>query len=95
MAVTINNLLLPDNRILVLPDEGDNPTTGMLIPTGTIFRRSTMGGGHFMVGSGDGIGKESEYSHVLFVREMTAEVTVNEVEYLAMHSDAVVGLIPE
>ncbi len=95
MAVTINNLQLPDHRILVLPDEGDNPTTGVLIPTGTIFRRSTMGGGHFMVGSGDGLGSETEYSHVLFVKEMATEVEIDEVEYMAMHENAVVGLIPD
>ena len=85
----IDNLLLPDNRILVLPDEGDKPTTG------TICYRSTMGGGHFRVGAGNGLGVEVEYDHVLFVREMTSEVEVNEVEYLAMHESAVVGLIPD
>ena len=89
MAIPIiNDLLLPDNRILVLPDEGDKPTTG------TIFRRSTMGGGHFKVGSGAGLGGENEYDHILFAREMTTEVEVNGVGYLAMHTNAVIGLIP-
>lgn len=84
----INELLLPDNRILVLPDPGENPTTG------TIFQRSTMGGGRFLVGSGGGLGGESEYNKVLFIREMTTEVEIDGVEYLAMSADAIVGLIP-
>ena len=89
MAVVIDNLILPDNIILVLPDEGDKPTTG------TIFRRSTMGGGHFRVGSGGGLGEESEYNHVIFVREMATEVEVDGIEYMAMHQNAVVGLISD
>ena len=86
---TINNLVLPDLRILVLPDDGDKPTTGV------ILQRSTSGGGHFRVGVGNGLGVETEYSHVLFVREMTAEVEVDGVVYLAMNENAVVGLIPD
>lgn len=84
----INNLILPDNRILVLPDEGSDTT-------GIIFRRSTMGGGHFVVGSGGGLGGENEYDHVLFAEYMATEVEMNGVEYLAMHTNAVVGLIPD
>ena len=86
---TINNLVLPDGRILVLPDEGDKATTG------TIARRSLMGGGRFLVGSGSTIGKETEYNHVLFVREMATEVIIDDVEYMAMHQNAVVGLISD
>lgn len=86
---TIDNLLLPNGGFLVLPDAGDKPVTG------TITHRSTMGGGHFKVGSGGGLGGENEYAHVFFVREMAAEVEVGGVKYLAMGRDAVVGLIPD
>ncbi len=78
----INDLVLPNNRILVLPD-------GETI--GTIFRRSAQGGGKFK-GSAD---PEIVSTHVLFVKENAAEVIVDGVEYLAMHQDNVVGLIPE
>ena len=86
--VTINDLVLPNNVILVLPDEGDKPTTG------TIFRRSTMGGGYFKVAFGGVGGSNRNYDNVLFVREMATEVEIDEVEYMAMHTNAVVGLIP-
>ena len=85
----INNLKLPDGRILVLPDEGDQTSTG------AISQRSPSGGGHFRVGSGTGLGPEQEYAHILFCREMATEVEVDDVGYLAMHQNAVVGLIPD
>lgn len=77
----INNLILPGSRLLVLPDEGDKPTTGV------IFRRSVQGGGRFKGEDGS--------DHVLFCPAMTTEVNVDGVEYLAMQETAVVGLIPE
>ena len=84
----IDNLLLPNNRILVLPDEGDNPSTGI------ICRRSEMGGGHFVV-SVPGRNPVVEGEHVLFVREMATDVEVDEVQYMVMHDKAVVGVIPD
>ena len=84
----INNLVLPHSIILVLPDE-DSETTG------TIFRRSPMGGGKFIVGFGGVGGSEAEYNHVLFAKEMATEVKVDDVEYMAMHCNAIVGLIPD
>ena len=81
----IDNIVLPNDRILVLPDEGDQPSTG------TIYQRP-VSGGRFWVGSG-GLG--SQYNHILFVREMAAQVEINGTEYLAMHTSAVVGLIPD
>ncbi len=88
-APVINNLLLPVKTILVLPDEGTLPTTGM------IFRRSSEGGGHFSAIANGNSGPVKEFTHVLFVRDMTTEVNVDGVEYLSMHISAVVGLIPE
>lgn len=85
---TIDNLLLPINVILVLPDEGDKPTTGV------IFRRSLRGGGRFQGENGTYPNPIIESDHILFVREITTEVIVDEVEYLAMHENAVVGIIP-
>jgi len=81
----INNLALPEYRILVLLDE-DSQTTG------TITHRSIMGGGYFKVYSTIGISEE--YDHVLFAKEMATEVEVDGIEYMAMHEDAIVGLIP-
>lgn len=83
---TINDLVLPYNTILVLPDDGSETT-------GVIFRRSPMGGGVFKVAFGGIGGSEIEYEHILFVKEMATEVEVDGVEYMAMHENAVVGLI--
>ncbi len=88
-APIINNLLLPGNTILVLPDEGSLPTTGK------IFRWSSEGGGHFLTVANGNSGPVGEFTHILFVREMTTEVNINGVEYLAMYINAVVGLIPD
>ena len=89
MAVSeINNLVLPNNTILVLPDIDDDTT-----PTGVIFRRSEMGGGRFDGKTGETVAIES--NHVLFVKEMAVKIKVNGVKYYAMNSRAVVGLIPE
>jgi len=84
----IDNLVLPDGRILVLPDE-ESETTG------NIVSRSPMGGGRFVVSSGGVGGNEVEYNHVLFVKEGCTEVEIDDVVHLAMHQDNVVGLIPE
>ena len=80
----INDLALPDSRILVLLDQ-DSETTGV------IFRRSARGGGFFR-GSSD---PEIESDHVLFCKEMATRVEIDEVEYWAMHANAVVGIIPD
>ena len=87
-APIINDLLLPKNIVLVLPDEGEQSTTG------TITNRSEQGGGHFE-SSAVTSGAPMSYDHVLFVREMATEVNINDVEYFAMSECAVVGLIPD
>lgn len=89
-APVINNLLLPGRRILVSPD-GPDPEEAT---TGVIYRRSSKGGGHF-TGQPAGEAVSVSSGHVLFVREMTTEVVVGGTEYLAMHENAVVGLVPE
>ncbi len=87
-APVINDLILPRNSVLVLPDPGELPTTGVIV------RRSSEGGGKFE-SSNRTDGPLISYDHVLFVREMTTEVDVDGVEYLAMNQNAVVGLIPD
>ena len=84
----INNLVLPDGRVLVLLDE-DSQTTGM------IAKRSPSGGGKFRVAFGGVGGSDREYDHVLFLKEMATEVIIDDVEYMAMHQNAVVGLISD
>lgn len=85
MATPVHNdLALPVNRILVLLDEQSEST-------GTIFRRSSQGGGHF-VGSYNPVVVSDR---VLFVPEMTTVVEIDGQEYQAMHVNAVVGIIPE
>ena len=84
---TIDNLVLNHGSILVLPD-GDETST-----TGTIFRRSVMGGGNYRVGSVSS-GSEIEYDHVLFINPLATPVKIDDVWYLAMKQNAVVGLIP-
>ena len=79
----IDDLALPNNRILVLLD-GDSENTG------TIFRKSAQGGGTFK-GSAD---PEIISDHILFVKEMATRVEIDEVEYWAMQENAVVGVIP-
>ena len=86
--MVINNLVLPDSRILVLPDAGSETT-------GTIVLRSPMGGGRFIVSFGGVGGTEEEYNHVLFVKEGCTEVEIDNATYFAMHQDNVVGLIPK
>ena len=88
-APAINGLELPLNCILVAPD-GPDPVTAT---TGTIFRRSNLGGGHFKAKNGT-VGPLVEYEKVLFIKEMSTEVTIDGNEYLAMSECAVVGLIP-
>lgn len=84
---TIDNLVLPTNRILVLQDQGSDPV-------GVIKQYSTGGGGVFKLGGGVGDDiPEIEYTHVLYVEKMTEKVRINGVVYLAMSEDAIVGLI--
>lgn len=87
-APVIDNLLLPIECMLVLPDTGSETT-------GTIFRRSSMGGGCFNSVLIESRQFPTPHAHVLFAKEMTSEVNVNGVEYLAMHEYAIVGLIPD
>ena len=86
-APIIDNLLLPVKCILVLPDDGSETT-------GTIFKTSAMGGGIFISPLVQMQEVPATHHHVLFVKEMSTEVNVNGIEYLAMHESAVVGLIP-
>jgi len=83
----INDLVLPDGRILVLPDANSRTT-------GTIVQRSPMGGGVFKVTHGGVGGSDRTYDHVLFVKEVATPVEIDSVEYMAMHVNAVVGVIP-
>lgn len=76
----INNLILPLSRILVIPDDPDPEEA----TTGIVFSKSAQGSSAFC-----GVD-----SHVLFIKGMTTEVVVDEVEYLAMHESAIVGEIP-
>ncbi len=86
-APVIENLLLPAAIILVLPD-------GVGATTGTIFRRSPLGHGHFYGHNGTS-NPLAEQSHILFAKDMAAEVIIDGIEYLAMHINAVVGLIKD
>jgi len=79
----INNLVLPGSRILVLLDVGSETT-------GVISRVSSQGGGRFMGSYSPG----AESTHVLFAKEMGSPVEIDDVEYVAMHDNAVVGVIP-
>lgn len=84
----IDNLLLPIECILVLPDVGSE-TTGMIV------RKSSMGGGVFNSVLIQSQQIPSQHTHILFVKEMATEVQVDGIEYLAMHEHVVVGLIPD
>jgi len=79
----INNIVLPSSRILVLLDVGSETT-------GVISRVSSQGGGCFMGSYNPGV----ESAHVLFAKEMGSPVEIDDVEYVAMHANAVVGVIP-
>ena len=84
-APVINNLILPKTALLVLPDDGEQPTTGVVVDT------PIAGSSQFYTGTYDHPADVG--SRVLFVREMTTEVEIDEVEYLAMPVHAIVGLI--
>jgi len=79
----INNLVLPGSRILVLLDVGSKTT-------GVIFRRSEQGGGFFKGATLP----EIESAHILFIKEGATPVEIDSIEYMAMHVNAVVGIIP-
>lgn len=87
----INNMLLPGGRILVLPDEGDKPSTGIVV------RRSMRGGGIFKSSPSGHVPTPppEESDHVVFVREMAVEVEIDGINYLAMAQESVVGIIPD
>lgn len=87
-APVIDDLLLPINTVLVLPDAVD-------ATTGVVTKRSSEGGGHFRTVANGNSGPIQEYSHILYVKEMSTEVNIESVEYLVMHESAVVGLIPD
>ncbi len=80
----INDLVLPRGTILVRPDSPD-------ASIGIITHRSIEGGGHFK-GSANPL---IESNHILYVKEMVAEVVINDIDYLSMYEGAVVGIIPE
>jgi len=89
----IDNLLLPANRFLVLLDEGSNCT-------GIIQSKSAQGYRRFIipqepVDPSQPSPTVQEYDHVLFVKEMAETVEVNGVAYIAIHGNAIVGLIPD
>lgn len=85
VAPQIDNLILAaSNRVLIKPDAGDNPTTGVIV------RRSNVGCGLFQIS--DVI---SNYDHVLFIPELAIEVNIDGEELLIMHVTAVMGLIPD
>ncbi len=77
MIVNNTTLTLIKKCILVLPDEGDKLSTG-------IVTQKTDDSNFVAVND-----------HVLFVRKMAAEVELNGIKYLAMHEDAVAGLITD
>ena len=90
---TINNIVLPANRCLVLPDEGSSTT-------GTLFRCSLQGFRRLVQGQpmpedpDESPPPAIPYTKVLFVKEGCTEITVDGVEYQAMHQDNIVGVIP-
>ena len=87
----IDNLLLPRGSLLVLPDVDDKPTTGVI----ERVSEAEPGRAKFFASAGGTSAHPTDVgTHVLFLREMATEVEVDGVEYMAMHVNAVVGLIP-
>ena len=89
----INNLVLHAGRCLIRVDEDSNTT-------GVIFKVSESGFRRLVEGqpipeNGTPQPSAIPYAHVLFIKESSTEVEVNGVEYLAMHQNNIVGLIPD
>lgn len=91
-ASTINNLVLQSNRCLVLPD---SDSTGVLFKVSERGFRRLVESPPMPQDPNEPQGPAIPYTRVLFVKENTAEVIVDGVEYLAMHQDNIVGLIPD
>lgn len=91
-APIIDNLILNAGRCLVLANSDS---------TGTIFKVSSQGFRRLVEGQpmpDDPLlppDPAVPYSKVLFVKANTTEVIVDEVEYLAMHQNNIVGVIPD
>jgi len=86
-APIINNLMLFKTAVLILPDKGNNVTTG------TVARTAVTGSANLFTTAA--LEHPSDVgTHVLFVRNMSTEVEIDEVEYLAMPIGAIVGITP-
>lgn len=72
------------NVIVVLPDEGD-PSE---VNTGTIVRNSAAMGGLFI----DEVPYKMD-NHVIFLREASVGIELDETNYLLMHKSAVLGAL--
>lgn len=93
-APTINNLVLQAGRCLVLADP-DSDSTGVIFKVSDQGFRRLVEAPALPQDPEDTQGPAIPYNHVLFVKENTTEVIVDGVEYLAMHQDNIVGLIPD
>jgi len=80
----LSDFALPvHNVLIVLPDAGVNPNTG------TIVRNSAAMGGLFI--------DEVPYvmdNHVIFIREATVAIELDQTNYLLMHKSAIMGALP-
>lgn len=81
----LSDFALPvQNILIILPDEGDPEE----VNTGTVVRNSPSMGGLFK--------DEVPYAidnHVIFLREATVEIELDETNYLLMHKSAVMGAL--
>ena len=79
----LSEFVLPVQDVLiVLPDEGDNPNTG------TIVRYSSAMGNLFR-----GDVPYAMNNHVIFHRESTVEIELDDIEYYLMHKSAIMGAL--
>jgi len=88
------NYNLMPGRVLVLLDDGKDDR-------GTIFQSNLMGYRGLEIPREPPAEPEDPpnpveyYDHVVFVKNMSETVTIDEVEYQAMHRNALVAVIPE
>jgi len=80
----LSDFRLPvQNVLIVLPDPGEKPNTG------TIVRNSATMYGLFK----DEVPYEID-NHIIFLREGSVGIELDETNYLLMHKSAVMGAIP-
>lgn len=86
--------LLLDNRLLVLLDAGEDDR-GMIVQSDLRSHRdfTVPANSYDPENPPDPLPADTDYNHVVFVKEMATEIEIDGVSYRGMHKNAVVAII--